>query len=224
MVLYGIAIINKQGKSLLFRQFPNTSFPKLVEELENFPKFITAEQQHSFVELEKSRYLYIPVEDLFIVVISNIGSNIIEDMGALKLIYSLVIDLCGSGITEKKILEKSIDLLLSFDDIVNMGCRESVNLQQLKSYVEMESTDEASFMKSQRMKENEAIEIGKKKRKEIREKNKRSAKSTPEKDKEIKSVGSAMASIVAVPDLKPEHEEKEAKSKPVGKKAMNLFK
>ena len=224
MVLYGIGIINKQGKLILLRQFSTLAFPQLAYEIQSFSKLITADQQHSFVELECTRYLYIPIDDLFIVVISNIASNIIEDLGVLKLIYSLAIDICGTGITEKKILERSTDLLLSFDDIVNMGCREAISLQQLKCYIEMESTDEASFIKWQRIKENEAIELGKIKQKSIKEKMRKQGKDNSAFVKGVKSVNIIKDVTIAQESVKVEELKINSKLKPVGKKAMSLLK
>ena len=68
---------------------------------------------------------------------------------------------------EKTILKKSFDLILSFDDVITHGHRESVTMAQLEAYLEMDSTDEKMFKKMQLIREAEAKEIAKKQQKEI---------------------------------------------------------
>jgi len=50
-------------------------------------------------------------------------------------------------IGENTVLAKAFDLILTFDDVVSMGYRESVTMPQLESYLEMDSTDEKIFKK-----------------------------------------------------------------------------
>ena len=56
-----------------------------------------------------------------------------------------------SGINEESISENAFDLILSFDDVINMGYRESVTLQQIQTYLEMESSEEKLFIKLQKV-------------------------------------------------------------------------
>jgi coatomer subunit delta len=55
-----------------------------------------------------------------------------------------IIQLCVD-IDEKTVLRKAFDLVLSFDDVVTLGYRESVTMGQLDSYLEMDSTDEKIY-------------------------------------------------------------------------------
>ena len=48
-------------------------------------------------------------------------------------------------IDEKLVLKKAFDLILSFDDVITLGYRESVQMSQLEAYLEMDSTDERIF-------------------------------------------------------------------------------
>jgi|LauGreDrversion4_2_1035121.scaffolds.fasta_scaffold209183_1 coatomer subunit delta len=64
-------------------------------------------------------------------------------------------------------MKKSFDLILSFDDVITHGHRESVTMAQLEAYLEMDSTDEKMFKKMQLIREAEAKEIAKKQQKEI---------------------------------------------------------
>ena len=64
-------------------------------------------------------------------------------------------------------MKKSFDLILSFDDVITHGHRESVTMAQLEAYLEMDSTDEKMFKKMQLIREAEAKEIAKKQQREI---------------------------------------------------------
>lgn len=68
---------------------------------------------------------------------------------------------------EKIINKKAFDLILSFDDVITHGYRESVTMGQLEAYLEMDSTDEKMFKKMQMIREAEAKELAKKHQREI---------------------------------------------------------
>ena len=66
------------------------------------------------------------------------------------------------GLDEKVVMKKAFDLILSFDDVISCGHRESVTMPQLESYLEMDSTDEKMHKKMQLIREAEAREFAKK--------------------------------------------------------------
>ncbi len=109
--------------------------------LASFPKLIPTNTQHTSVETAEVRYVYQPLEDLYIVLITNKASNILQDIDTLHLFARVVSDLCRSA-DEKEILKNAFELLGAFDEIVSMGYRENVNLMQVKSVLEMESHEE----------------------------------------------------------------------------------
>ena len=79
MVIISAAICDKSGGILLSRQFQNITKHQLEENMRNFPKLISLEQQHTFVETEFVRYLYLPLDSMYLVLLTKKNSNIIED-------------------------------------------------------------------------------------------------------------------------------------------------
>jgi coatomer subunit delta len=109
--------------------------------LASFPKLIPANTQHTSVETADVRYVYQLLEDLYIVLITNKASNILQDIETLHLFARVVSDLCRSA-DQREIAKNSFELLGAFDEIVSLGYREQVNLMQIRSILEMESHEE----------------------------------------------------------------------------------
>jgi hypothetical protein len=109
--------------------------------LASFPKLIPANTQHTSVETADVRYVYQPLEDLYIVLITNKASNILQDIETLHLFARVVSDICKSA-EEREILKHAFELLGAFDEMVNMGYREQMNLLQVRNVLEMESHEE----------------------------------------------------------------------------------
>ncbi|XP_065569627.1 coatomer subunit delta-like isoform X2 [Artemia franciscana] len=145
MVLIAASLVTKNGKVLVSRHFVEISKSRIEGLLASFPKLITSgkasQQQHTLVETDAVRYVYQPLEKLYVVLITTKASNILEDLESLRLFAKIVQEYCLT-IDEACVLDNSFQLTFAFDEVVALGYRESVNLSQIRTFTEMDSHDE----------------------------------------------------------------------------------
>jgi hypothetical protein len=168
-VVLAASICTKQGKGLsvfneaiFSRQFVDMARSRIEGLLTSFPKLIGVGDQHTFVETDSVRYVYQPLDKLYIVLITNKNSNILQDIDTLHLFARVVSEYCRST-DEKEIAKQRFELILVFDEIISLGYRENVNLGQIKTISTMESNDERIAAELQKAKEREAKEEAKRK-------------------------------------------------------------
>lgn len=113
--------------------------------LASFPKLADSGTQHTTVEQDNVRYVYQPLDELYMVLITNRQSNILQDIDSLHLFAQVVTSICRS-LEEREILKNAFELLSAFDELVNLGYRENLTLSQIKSFLEMESHEERVAM------------------------------------------------------------------------------
>ena len=152
MAALSVVICNKNARIIFARQFFNISRMDLEEYIVQFSRGVDSCKEITHFESEKVRYIFIPIESLYLILITTKNSNIIEDTEILKLIYRLIQDLCGS-IDNDSIIENAFEIMLGVDDIVSLGYRNSVNLAQIKQYLQMESVEEKEFKRKKREQE-----------------------------------------------------------------------
>jgi len=171
MVVLSAAICNQAGQVLVSRQFVSMSRIRIEGLLSAFPKLLNSEahgKQHTFVETDEIRYVYQPMDSLFVLLLTNKNSNILSDLATLRLLAKLVPEYCN-GHDEEAVSEHSFELIFAFDEVVCMGFKENVDLGQIKTYLEMDSHEEKLTEIIQKSKMEEAKEEAKRKAKEIKE-------------------------------------------------------
>ncbi|XP_046853319.1 coatomer subunit delta-like [Xenia sp. Carnegie-2017] len=166
MVLLAAAICTKAGKAIVSRQFVEMSRSRVEGLLGAFPKLMNTGKQHTFVETESVRYVYQPLDKLYMLLITTKASNILEDLETLRLFSRVIPEYCKS-VDEAEVVERSFELIFAFDEIVALGYRENVNLAQIRTFTEMDSHEEKVFQAVLETQQREAKELMKRKAKEL---------------------------------------------------------
>ncbi|XP_065888484.1 coatomer subunit delta-like [Dysidea avara] len=166
MVLLAAALCTKDGKPLVSRQFVEMTRSRVEGLLAAFPKLMGSSKQHTFVETESVRYVYQPLERLYMLLITTKASNILEDLETLRL-FSRVVPECCRSLDENDVQEHCFELIFAFDEIVALGYRENVNLAQIRTFTEMDSHDEKVALAMRQSQEKEAAAEAKAKAREL---------------------------------------------------------
>lgn len=175
MVLIAAAVCTKSGKVIISRQFVEMTKVRIEGLLAAFPKLMITGKQHTFVETDSVRYVYQPLEKLYMLLITTKASNILEDLETLRLFSKVIPEYCHS-LEEKEIIDNAFNLIFAFDEIVALGYRESVNLSQIKTFVEMDSHEEKVYQAVRLTQEREAKQKMREKAKELQRQRMESAK------------------------------------------------
>ncbi|WOK93577.1 coatomer subunit delta-2 [Canna indica] len=166
MVVLAASIINKLGKVLVSRQFVDMSRIRIEGLLAAFPKLVGTGKQHTYVETENVRYVYQPIEALYLLLVTNKQSNILEDLDTLRLLSKLVPEYSPS-LDEEGICNMAFELIFAFDEAISLGNKENLTVAQVKQYCEMESHEERLHKMVMQSKINETKDVMKRKASEI---------------------------------------------------------
>lgn len=172
MVVLAASVCTASGKVLISRQFVEVPRTRIEGLLAAFPKLIGTGSQHTVIETENIRYVYQPLGNLFLILLANRHSNILQDIETLRLLGQVISKVCHST-EEEKITRYSFELISAFDEIVSLGYRDSVTLSQIGTTIEMESHEERIQEIIAKNKEKEAKEKMKEKIKMMDEQRKR---------------------------------------------------
>lgn len=172
MVVLAASVCTASGKVLISRQFVEVPRTRIEGLLAAFPKLIGTGSQHTVIETENIRYVYQPLGNLFLILLANRQSNILQDIETLRLLGQVISKVCHST-EEEKITQYGFELISAFDEIVSLGYRDSVTLGQITTTIEMESHEERIQEIIAKNKEKEAKEKMKEKIKLMDEQRKR---------------------------------------------------
>ncbi|KAM6551408.1 hypothetical protein CsatB_001216 [Cannabis sativa] len=166
MVVLAASIVTKSGKVLVSRQYVDMSRIRIEGLLAAFPKLIGTGKQHTYFETENVRYVYQPIEALYLLLVTNKQSNILEDLETLRLLSKLVPEYSMS-LDEEGICRTAFELIFAFDEVISLGHKENVTVAQVKQYCEMESHEEKLHKLVMQSKINETKDVMKRKASEI---------------------------------------------------------
>ncbi|EEC71749.1 hypothetical protein OsI_04321 [Oryza sativa Indica Group] len=140
LVVLAASIISKSGKALVSRQFVDMSRIRIEGLLAAFPKLVGSGKQHTYVETENVRYVYQPIEALYLLLITN---------------------------KQKGVCKAAFELLFAFIEAISLGNKENVTVAQVKQYCEMESHEEKLHKLVMQSKINETKDVMRRKVTEI---------------------------------------------------------
>ncbi|ODA81561.1 hypothetical protein RJ55_00061 [Drechmeria coniospora] len=176
MVVLAASICTRGGKAVLSRQFREMPRSRIEALLASFPKLADSGTQHTTVEQDNVRFVYQPLDELYMVLITNRQSNILQDIDSLHLFAQVVTSACKT-LDEREIVKNAYELLSAFDELVTLGYRENLTMSQIKTFLDMESHEERIQEIIARNKELEATEERKRKAKQLEMQRKESARS-----------------------------------------------
>ncbi|KAI9665275.1 MAG: hypothetical protein M1829_005749 [Trizodia sp. TS-e1964] len=166
MVVLAASICTRGGKAVLSRQFREIARSRIEALLASFPKLADSSTQHTTIEQDNVRFVYQPLDELYMVLITNRQSNILQDIDSLHIFAQVVTSICKT-LDEREITKNAFELLSAFDELVTLGYRENLSLSQIKTFLEMESHEERIQEIIARNKELEATEERKRKAKQL---------------------------------------------------------
>lgn len=135
-----------------------------------FPKLVGHAKQHTYVETDTVRYVYQPLENqMYLLLITTKASNIVEDLGTLRLLAKVVPDVAG-GLMEHSINEHAFDLIFAFDEVLTAGgYKEEATLPSIRTNLVMDSHEEKIHMALKESKEAQAKDAMRAQAKKIQE-------------------------------------------------------
>lgn len=106
-------------------------------------------------------------QGMFLLLVTNRGSNILEDLDTLRMLSKLVPEYAGTMLDEVAVSRAAFDLIFAFDEVISHGHKENITVQQVKQNCEMESHEEKLHKMIIQSKINDTKDIMKRKAMEI---------------------------------------------------------
>ncbi|AAZ13289.1 coatomer delta subunit, putative [Trypanosoma equiperdum] len=174
MTVIVAGIVNKQGGIVLSRHFNDITRVRVEGLLSAFPRLMEAStnKQVTYVDAGAVRYVYQPLDDLFLVLITTRSSNIVEDLDTLHLMGRLITEHVGT-VSEVFLQEKAFKVFFALDEVIVGGRRENTTTEQIQTYLEMQSHEEMMVREEKRLQMERAKKDASRKAHELRDKRQR---------------------------------------------------
>ncbi|ORC89892.1 coatomer delta subunit [Trypanosoma theileri] len=171
MPVIAAGVVNKQGHIILSRNFNEISRIRIEGLLSAFPRLLesSVNKQVTYIDAGAVRYVYQPLEELFLVLITTKSSNIVEDLATLHLMGRLIPEYVET-VTEATLEAKAFRVFFALDEVIVGGKRENTTVEQIKTYLEMESHEEMMAREEKRLQMERAKKDASRKAHELRDK------------------------------------------------------
>lgn len=170
MTIISAGVVTKQGRILLSRQFSDINRVRIEGLLSAFPRLVASlSEQVTYIDAGTVRYIYQPLEEFFLVLVTTTKSNIVEDLATLQMMGRLIPEYVPEGITEQSLDAHSFDVFFALDEVVVGGKREAVAVEQIRTYLEMESFEEQQALETKRIQMENAKKITAEHARQLRE-------------------------------------------------------
>jgi len=100
MEIISILVCTPKSKIIMARQFKQINKMELENHVIEFTRNLynsNKDPESTIVETDNARFIYIKFESLFLVAISSKNSNIIETTQVLRLVFSIMQEICKPG-------------------------------------------------------------------------------------------------------------------------------
>lgn len=104
--------------------------------------FVCHESDVVFLILVTHANLSLSFQGMYLLLVTNKASNILEDLETLRLLSKVLPEFVMPPIDEESIGESAFELLFAFDEVISLGYKENVTVGQVKQNTEMESHEE----------------------------------------------------------------------------------
>jgi hypothetical protein len=71
-------------------------------------------------------------QGMFLLLVTNRGSNILEDLDTLRLLSKLVPEYAGTMLDEDAVSRAAFDLIFAFDEVISLGHKENISVMQVR--------------------------------------------------------------------------------------------
>ncbi|CAJ1021160.1 putative Adaptor complexes medium subunit family [Leishmania shawi] len=161
MTVISAGVVSKQGRIVLARQFTDISRVRIEGLLSAFPRLLESSmnKQVTYIDAGTVRYVYQPIEELFLVLVTTTKSNIVEDLATLQLMGRLIPEYIPEGITEASLEAHSFEVFFALDEVVVCGKRENSTVEQIRVYLGMDSYEERIALEEKQRQMAEAKKI-----------------------------------------------------------------
>ena len=179
-MIISVAITTQKARILLARQFRDISRLRvegLIGALHKLMPYNSsagaapASLGHTTIETDAVRYLYRPLNELWISLITTKRSNIVSDIATLEFLSKLVVAAAEckhvNEVDSSLVLSKAFEIIFAIDEAISLGHAERVSLQDVHGILEMHSQSEIDTDNETKAKEKQARLLALKRSKEI---------------------------------------------------------